>query len=182
MADPGCCTLYRIQSNAGRYWLHEHPWSAKSWKEPVVTQMLQDLEAMVVQCHQCQLGQVAMRADGSNGAVKKPTGFATNSWCLAEELDKKCPGEHDHVWLLGGRAKRAAIYPERLCDAICMGLMRQKVFDASHKVSTKQLNRGQLMQLIESASTRSGASMTTRPSTNPSTSLTTTSRTSSATC
>jgi hypothetical protein len=29
-----CITLYRIQMDKGRYWLHEHPWSAKSWQIP----------------------------------------------------------------------------------------------------------------------------------------------------
>ena len=27
-----CCKIYKARSDRGRYWLHEHPWQAKSWK------------------------------------------------------------------------------------------------------------------------------------------------------
>ena len=29
-----CITLYRMQMDKGRYWLHKHPWSAKLWHMP----------------------------------------------------------------------------------------------------------------------------------------------------
>ena len=31
-----CCELYTYQLNAGRHFLHEHPWTARSWKLPCV--------------------------------------------------------------------------------------------------------------------------------------------------
>ena len=27
-----CCSLYRYQLRRGRHFIHEHPWSARSWK------------------------------------------------------------------------------------------------------------------------------------------------------
>ena len=60
------------------------------------------------------------------GLVKKPTGSMTSSQLFLNELNEKCPGEHDHVPLVAGRAACAAIYPEMCCEAICRGVVRQK--------------------------------------------------------
>ena len=49
----------------------------------------------------------------------------TNSYCIALELKTKCDGSHSHQHLVGGRAKAAAKYPTRLCQAICVGLRNQ---------------------------------------------------------
>ncbi len=70
------------------------------------------------------------------GLVKKPIGFMTSSQFLLNELDKKCPGGHDHVPLLGGRAAAAQVYPNMLCEAICRGVIQQKKHDQSGRVTT----------------------------------------------
>ena len=57
------------------------------------------------------------------GLVKKPTVFTTSSKCLAEELNKKCDGGHDHVPLMAGRAAAAQVYPDMLYEAICRGVV-----------------------------------------------------------
>ena len=57
--------------------------------------------------------------------VKKPTTFMTNSPCIANRLSTKCQGGHKHITLLGGRAKRAEIYPDQLCREILIGLLEQ---------------------------------------------------------
>ena len=63
----------------------------------------------------------------------KPTGWLSNSACILEQLGVQCtnlqnnPGfyKHRHADLQGGRAARAAIYPEQLCYAILKGLRNQ---------------------------------------------------------
>ena len=47
----------------------------------------------------------------------KPTRFASNSWFILEELTKRCDKSHSHQTLMGGRAAKAAEYPDGLCDA-----------------------------------------------------------------
>ena len=37
-----CVRLYRMQMEAGRYFLHEHPWTAKSWDLTSMTKLLGD--------------------------------------------------------------------------------------------------------------------------------------------
>ena len=34
-----CIKLYLRQMEAGRYWLHEHPWLAKSWQTPEMAEL-----------------------------------------------------------------------------------------------------------------------------------------------
>ena len=64
--------------------------------------------------------------------MKKPTKFITNSECIAEELSKRCNGQHHHVQLKGGKAKAAAVYPPALSKAICRGLKMQLEKDDEH--------------------------------------------------
>ena len=71
-----CCKLYRIQMDAGRYFLHEHPWSAGSWGLDEIEQLLSDERVDKVLGHMCQFGMeshVGKKGDGVMGPVKKPT-------------------------------------------------------------------------------------------------------------
>ncbi len=51
----------------------------------------------------------------------------TNSRAVGKELKKRCDGSHEHQPLVDGRAKDAARYPKRLCQAICRGLRKEKM-------------------------------------------------------
>ena len=59
------------------------------------------------------------------GQIRKSTGFATNAPALAKTLSRACSGNHRHIQLIGGRAKKAEIYPPKLCEAIIEGLIKQ---------------------------------------------------------
>ena len=127
--------LYKMQSDQGRYWLHEHPKSARSWKETNVVELLMRKDSILVEGHMCQFGLVSSDERGG-GAVLKPTYFATNCRGVADQLERKCsnnngPRDHRHVPLLNGRAKKAGEYPPGLCEAICRGLVRQIEVDHS---------------------------------------------------
>ena len=111
--------------------MHEHPWSAKSWALEKVERLLKNPAVTLVQGHMCRFGMEAVkdRSSGTMGPVKKPTGFMTSSPCIARELEMRCEGGHEHVHLMSGKAAGAAIYPERLCQAIVRGYMKQKEED-----------------------------------------------------
>ena len=78
---------------------------------------MQKLESQVgvqkVRTDMCQFGMQSRTAGVGSplGHVLKPTGFITNSSYIAIELGRRCPQNHDHVLLVGGRAAAAAIYP-----------------------------------------------------------------------
>lgn len=124
-----CLKLYKLQHDNGLYFLHEHPWGAKSWDNLLVKQMLELPDIVKVKSHMCAFGMNDSDHQGG-GLVKKPTGFMTNAIKLAERLEQPCSGDHRHVLLLGGgRARRAQIYPDELCREIIYGLHRQMIYD-----------------------------------------------------
>ena len=81
-----CVQIYKVQMDAGRYWLHEHPWSAKSWQIPELKELLEDPRVEIAYADQCQFGVTAPieGINGERGPAKKPTGFAGNSWTVME--------------------------------------------------------------------------------------------------
>ena len=137
-----CCALYKHQIKQGRHFLHEHPWTARSWRLPCVDELLKHPSVAIAQGHMYQFRMTSHidRRGGEVGLVKKPTGFMTSSQFLLRELDKKCPGGHQHVPLVGGRAAAAQVYPDMLCEAICRGVVRQKKHDQSGLVTTGKLS------------------------------------------
>ena len=66
---------------------------------------------------------------GKLGPVMKPTGMLTNSPFLRLELSRRCPRDHEHVRLVGGKAAAAQEYPYGPCEAICRGVASQKKSD-----------------------------------------------------
>ena len=147
-----CCKVYRHQMANGRHVLHEHPWSARSWALECVDDLGHDERVALVQSHMCRLGMTSRigRDPDEVDPVKKPTGFMTTSWCIRDELDRRCHIglNHQHVPLVEGRAAAAQVYPVELCKAICSGLARQKLYDSSSQCESKLLNVRQLSSVI----------------------------------
>ena len=146
-----CTDIYNFQRDNGRYFLHEHPWLAKSWDLDTMTKLLGDSRVMSVQAHMCQFGMESHRdkVGGEMGPVKKPTGFASNSWMVMRELGRVCEDKsHVHVPLMGGRAAAAAIYPGKLCEAICRGIAKQKKYDNSGLFCSGEMSKVQLGKSI----------------------------------
>ena len=117
-----CMMLYQIQIDNGMYFLHEHPYSASSWKEECVQEIMNQEKVRVVRGDMCAFGMWQNTEEGKR-LVMKPTGFMTNAEGIANELNTKCEGNHTHVKLLNGRAHRAEVYPDELCFKIIKGLM-----------------------------------------------------------
>ena len=49
-----CCELYKLQAEAGRYFLHEHPAQATSWQLAAVRELLETNGVQSVVGDQCQ--------------------------------------------------------------------------------------------------------------------------------
>ena len=119
-----CMREYEEQRKNGRFFLHEHPDSATSWqlKEVVVMSMSGGVE----------IEHVDMCGDGK-GLVRKRTKVMSNAPEVLKRIARQCsngPGkqdtDHKHVQLIGGKAKRAQIYPRAFCKAVCEGVGAQK--------------------------------------------------------
>ena len=145
-----CTELYRLQSAAGRYWVHEHPESATSWSLKTMVQLHGLPGVIKVRADQCMYGLKTV-VDNEERSAKKPTGFLTNSWCIAKELSLRCDGSHQHFGLMENRAKAAAVYPKGLCQAVCRGIRAQKEYDMKGTCCTKALNSVELHKIIGEA-------------------------------
>ena len=95
-----CCELYRKQMSRKKYFLREHPFLATSWNEDPMHRLLEELDTVYkVRGDMCQFGMQAEDEHGT-GAVKKPSGFMTNSECIAEQLNVLCKNVNNElkVW------------------------------------------------------------------------------------
>jgi hypothetical protein len=122
------CKLYALQHELNLYFLHEHPASARSWEEPCVKKLMELTKVTRVVSDMCVYG-MEQEDTGGRALVKKPTAFMTNAPEIAARLGQRCVGGHRHITLVGGRAKRAEIYPDQLCREILLGLVDQMRVD-----------------------------------------------------
>ena len=83
--------LYKIQHDAGRLFLHEHPASASSWRELCIMKISELDNVETVVGHMCQFGMMSKDQDGV-GLVKKSTRFMTDSTHVAKSLHRLCTG------------------------------------------------------------------------------------------
>ena len=104
------CKRYRHQLRHGRYFLHEHPRSARSWKTQPIQHVLKNPSVHVTTCHQCQYGATTHCDGGSRAPILKPTRFMSNSILMLKRPSKLCKRDHVHQGLLSGRAAAAAFF------------------------------------------------------------------------
>ena len=116
-------SLYRKQIKKGKYFLHEHPATALSWKEPEISALLRHPTVHAVVAHQCMYGLTTPGpAGGDRMPAMKPTRFMTNSVPMSLRLNRTCDRLHTHQQLVGGRCEDAAFYPLPLVNAILLGM------------------------------------------------------------
>ena len=121
------CYLYRKQKARGAYFLHEHPRGATSWRELCVRSVLQQTGVQRVPGDQCQFGQVSE----AGNPIRKATGFMSNASCVLEVLNRRYFGRRGlctrelggrHQDCIGKTARWAAIYSDKMCEAILAGM------------------------------------------------------------
>jgi hypothetical protein len=127
-----CAKLYRIQMEQGLYFIHEHPAQAKSWQDPEIDKLVRDYRVKTVTGNMCMFG-MTQEVEGSTGLIKKATIFMTKAIMIAERLNRVCDKTHKHNQLIGGRVKKAQIYPEESCAQMLRGLLDQMGYDGRLK-------------------------------------------------
>ena len=142
--------VYKLQISRGRYFVHEHPQSATSWEVDSIRDLVDHEDAIKIVADQCMFG-LTTTIDGQVIPAKKPTGFLTNSWKVAERLSKRCDKSHKHGSLMEGRAKKAEEYPDELCRQICIGIKEQMAYDETLLCCTIPLNELQMSKVIGDA-------------------------------
>jgi hypothetical protein len=64
-----CFILHEMQRSSGRLFLHEHPATATSWKDPKVCEFVEKEDVWTTVMRMCQYGMVSERNDGTWGPV-----------------------------------------------------------------------------------------------------------------
>ena len=71
-----CAKLCRRQSRGNRHFLHEHPASAFTWREPEIDALVNYRWTYAVVCDQCRFGLTTLPADKTTQELAmKPTRF-----------------------------------------------------------------------------------------------------------
>ena len=143
------CDVYEKQINEGRYFLHEAPWGATSWKDERVERISQRDGVRIVRGPMCKWGMTATDRRGLQGTgyVRKGTGWMTNHPGLAELLETECTNKtggapwHRHVHLIGGIAQQAARYPPQLVRAVLKCLKRELEDRGKRRSQESQIGR-----------------------------------------
>ena len=104
--------------------MHEHPATALSWAEPEIAALARHPMVYSVVADQCQYGLTTPAESDPSKQMPalKPTRFMTSSLQMASLLNKRCPRNHTHQQLVGGRAAAAAYYPLGLIRTILQGI------------------------------------------------------------
>ena len=119
------------QARRGKYYVFEHPDKARSWEEACLKRLQERPGAYRTRCDMCAYGL----AVDNGGFNLKPTGILTNSKFIAKRMSRRCPGDHPHVPLIGGKAVKAQVYTKQFCEEIIKGIKEQIVADGgwTHK-------------------------------------------------
>ena len=126
--------VYQDQIDGNRYFIHEHPLRATSWKLACIEAIAAQPGVRRVHADQCQFGAEIKDGPHRGDPILKPTGFLTNSEMIAAALDRRCtgssgkcsrPGGGAHQLCSGKHAKAAAVYPQELCRAVLRGVRDQ---------------------------------------------------------
>ena len=104
--------------------LFEHPWAAKSWNDSSLKELFEMDGMRRVRCGQCLFGQTLVDDAGNASLLAKTTGFMTNDENIAEAVERRGFGGHEHIQLLSGGAKACKKYPPRL-EAVILCAWRQ---------------------------------------------------------
>ena len=115
-------SLYKLQLDEHRHFLHEHPVGASSWMDEWVRKLLSHPRVGTTVADQCMYNLTTVDPEGNVVHAKKPTKWMSSSQHMLNRLSRKCDKSHIHQHLLGGRAAAAAYYPPELISQILRGI------------------------------------------------------------
>lgn len=152
-----CIELYKIQVRSGRFFVHEHPATAKSWEMAEMVELGAERGVGIVTFDMCCFGMVAKK-DGEEGPVQKTTKLMSNSQEVMKRVNRRCPNiggegeKHQHVVLENGRTKWAQVYPREFCRAVCEGVAAEKRLKVLGLESVPLLSVEEMKQIASTAS------------------------------
>lgn len=112
-----CIQLCKFLNKDRRYFLHEHPKAATSWKTDPTKHFMccHVMKLFYAMANMCAFNMTQQDQFGE-GFIYKPTCFMTNSLKRFKQLGKQWLGKHRHIHLMNGRAAKATVYTDELCN------------------------------------------------------------------
>ena len=114
-----CAEICELCRQIGTIFVFEHPWSASSWNERCLRNLMTCNDVHLARTDQCEFNLQTEQG------VRKRSGFLTNSITIAEAFNKTCQKSHDHCHVMGraagsqwNRSRLAQKYPYPLVAAI----------------------------------------------------------------
>ena len=116
-----CAEICELCRQLGIIFIFEHPWSASSWNERCLQKVMSHDDVHLARTDQCEFGLETEQGE----PMRKRSGFLTNSYDIAEALNKTCQKSHQHCHVMGravgsqwNRSRLAQKYPYALVAAI----------------------------------------------------------------
>ena len=142
-----CVEIYKMQIAGRRFFMHEHPHSASSWRMKEIVELVARQDVETSECDMCAYGLKVTDKEGV-AFSRKRTRVMSNSPEIIKRCGKQCSnkgdaeltrpsgsvepkltrdqGFHRHADLTGGRARQGQVYPKEFCRAVCAGVAAQK--------------------------------------------------------
>ena len=114
-----CARLYETQVKGGRFFVHEHPASAKSWAEPSMVRVAALPGVGAATVDMCMYG-LRVKDGDTEGLARKSTRLMSNSHEVIKRMESRCVNldpatssidRHVHIPLVSGRARQCQVYP-----------------------------------------------------------------------
>ena len=122
--------LYKTQLVGGRHIVHEHPETATSWADPLMTNLLKKKKVATTASNQCEYGLLTLGLNGEKMLAKKPTKWMSSCPHMPRKLFKRYSKEHIHQQVLSGRAKAAENYRlESITEILLKGMRNTADFE-----------------------------------------------------
>ena len=152
--------LYKMQTEGGRYFLHEHPAYVSSWDEDSTRRIMGMKGTETVFVHRTQFKR-------TGNPLKKPTKYISNAKRILEELERLYPSRPCNERRRYGRCGAAATCSLEICKAILRGLQAQMEEDGSKEIgevgSTGRWDQGCGQRELMSMMTDDVSGQTLRP-------------------
>ena len=148
--------ICRQQNKSGNLFVFEHPAFASSWLSDSVHDVSQLPGACDVVLDQCMFG---LKDPCSHKHYKKATRFLTNSKHVAEGMNRRCNGQHEHQQLQGqvkvagkwcNRTRIAQVYPKELVSCLLSCIRRARRARESEVLAAEELRVEDQKKLEES--------------------------------
>ena len=96
----------------------EWPRSCAYWQLASVRNMIQRMKLGQCQFDGCAYGLTAGYGPDAGRPIRKPWRVVTDILCLLQKLNKRCPGNHDHVPCQGTNTKHTGRYTAEIARCV----------------------------------------------------------------